>query len=539
MRNKVLSSGYLQKLSTVVCLALGQLILANAVFIPEAHSEAIPSHLAKMAASLYKATADDLNRPGKDPKATEMRQRALKILRKTGIHHWARGSVSIDEDLKKNGARSAVIKTDDGDVVEFKWSPDSESFSIKIKANSDSDDSFPDITTLKGKVKTAAKKGEEDSGDDLVLDVEPEDEPIKTLTSEEFKGLAGNILGEWVEENSGDVYQFSAAEKRDGEIRPSREHFDKQIAQIKKKIKGIKSAKIFEWKNQDTGEIIKQEKFRRMKEPYEYIGEKFAQDNGERKIAELRKNISELEKERDGGNLPLVDKHDPAGFSKISSNKKARPVTVTVKRSDGYSYTYDEAVFDGRRISAKRTYRDIRDIENLKLPQAIRRMAIKDGWNPPGWLELDASIDADTHQMVLQGSKWALHVTYGTDGMFGSGNPVIHRIHTPFPTHVTLSKGGEVFKVAEGAKLRFLDQAGKEIIGELPYDQPVQVEVVFDDPQDTDQRRVRLSWSGDEDHWVKVKAVQGNKKVFRSEFMVFVPPEIDTEEGTEDGKLKL
>ena len=87
--------------------------------------------------------------------------------------------------------------------------------------------------------------------------------------------------------------------------------------------------------------------------------------------------------------------------------------------------------------------------------------------------------------------------------------------------------------------MRFLDQAGKEIIGELPYDQPVQVEVVFDEPQDMDQRKVRLSWSGDEDHWVQVKAFSSDKKVFRSDFMIFVPPEIDAGEGADDGKLKL
>jgi hypothetical protein len=54
----------------------------------------------------------------------------------------------------------------------------------------------------------------------------------------------------------------------------------------------------------------------------------------------------------------------------------------------------------------------------------------------------------ETGQMILDGHQWSMKVTYSS--YFGDP-PEIDRIHTPYSWNVTLSKGGAVFKVAEGA----------------------------------------------------------------------------------------
>jgi hypothetical protein len=287
----------------------------------------------------------------------------------------------------------------------------------------------------------------------MTLSVKPSNKPLQAITQGDIESLRGNILGEWEDEETGEIYRFSATDKKIGEILPPREVFDQRIEQVKEKIESIKETKIFKWQNPDTGEIVKQEKFRRLKEPFEFVGKEYALVNAEEEIARLEKEITELKIERDGGKLPLVEQYDPAGFGELSSSNKAGPITVMVSRPDGYSYKYDQAVFDGRRITAKRTYRDVRDIENLKLPERIRNQAIDNGWNPPGWLDLDTSIDAETGDMVLEGSTWALHVTYSS---FFGDPPNIDRIHSPYPRSRVLQKSGTGFEVAEGAASNFV-----------------------------------------------------------------------------------
>ena len=525
MRKSLLAPKRIRKFLTAVSLSLGASILVNIAFVPEAYPDAVPAHLAKMAASLYKSTEDDLKLPGKNLKSSKMRQKALKILRSIGINHWARGSVSMDASLKKNGARTAIIKTAEGEVVEFMWSPKTDSFLINIKTKPDAKSSEFDVTTLKGKTQVKKQDG---SDEDLVLEVAPEEQPVTTHTSKEIAELRGNILGEWVTEE-GHIYTISATDETAGHIKAKKpsQYFDRLIEDINKEIEIIKSDKVFIWKNKNTKKTVRQQKFRKLNAPWSYDGEKLAATNADKEIADKEKQIAELLKEKE-----TSKDLDPTSCKGIETSPGARPVKIKIFKPEmGLNYEYDSATFAGTKLCAEGKLKDPKDL-GTDLPLRIRQKLVAN-WNPPQWMELDVLLDTTTGGLSLQGKRWRLNATW-TPNMSGNDGD-IKSIHSPYSKPLVLQRAHEKTQV----HLRFLDQAGKEIIGELPYDQPVQVEVVFDEPQDMDQRKVRLSWSGDEDHWVQVKAFSSDKKVFRSDFMIFVPPEIDEGEGADDGKLKL
>ena len=463
---------------------------------PVTQAENIPPHLSAMAAQLYKAVEEELSTGSRDKQHKKILEESVNFLKKLSVHRWSRtppiidrGSITVAKKLEldlsvekdrdrlnefikqkaKDGTDKALhdfnnnlsnkelnilvseidktindamekvstthlIEGGSGHSLLMQWKPEAGRFAMKVSNDSkDGGDEF--ATLLSSDIATSVGNGGKES-----LTIQSSTSQIQIFTASDIEEMRGNILGKWTDKETGEVYTFTTAYVEDGEIIPSRESFDKKINQHKEKIKAIKDDKIYEWKNKDTKEIIKQSKFRSLKEPFEWVGEKYAMDNAQAEISKLEQQISDLIKERDGGNLSPRDKQDPGGFNEVSNSKDARPITVRVKRLDGYSYTYDDGVFDGMRIRAKRTYRDIRDIGNLEIPETIRRAAISDGWDPPGWLELDATIDAENGKMVLGGNKWALHITWGADAMFGPGSPVIYGVHTPYPDRRNLYK---------------------------------------------------------------------------------------------------
>jgi len=482
------------------------------VFAPlPAMAERIPPHMAKMAARLYQGLSGEATDNQLLPERGKVRDEALETLRKMKIQQWSTKPVKIKHaatgiakklglDPRKSadharlkafmetrgrhdttaalnkfmttakrklsatkmkrltaeidaafGKNFASLETDytektiDGRTVQMKWNPNTDRFFIKISG--DGTGGFEEFVTIfAGDVETKLS----DNGEDLDLDITSSNGPPRALTATDIEALRATILGEWQTEDD-TVYRISASDERSGDIRPPREFFDKQIDKIKDKVKSIKETKIFKWLNPETGQFVRQETFRRLKDPFEYLGDGYALDDGEARIKALETEISALEFERDGGNLALKDKYDPAGFKKLSGAQGARAISIKVRRSDGYTYSYDEAVFDGRRISAKRTFTTLRDVDNLRLPNEVRRQIIK-SWAPPGWLQMDASIDIQTGTIVLNGATWTLHVTYSSSL---GGSPKVESIQTPYSNPLFLRRDGDNSNIAEGASKDF------------------------------------------------------------------------------------
>ncbi|MEM9107028.1 MAG: hypothetical protein AAGC96_15335 [Pseudomonadota bacterium] len=435
----------MMKFAAVFLLAVLQIAMA----VPDLRAENIPSHITAMGAQLYRGIQDDLKSKTLDREQSLLLEQADTALRQLGVHNWS-PRASTFEEQKKNPdgriSRNYRLELDGKGVAHFRWTPERDKFEISVIDYGDQDrDGF--AVAYSGDVTTSNS-----AGGGSRLQVVPSERPLASLNNEEFLELRGNILGEWVDRETGEIYTISAGSESVGEAKPPPEFFDEKIVQIREQIKSIESAKIYVWKNSATGEIVKQEKFRRLDEAYEYVGQQLALDNAEEKIAALNGEIAQLEQERIDAAPKPVNQHDPGGFEALSASGNAQPITVSVLRTDGYRYTYDEALFDGRRIAAKRTYRDIRDISNLKLPMRVREQLVSGSWSPPGWLQLDTSFNAETGGLILDGGKWALKVTYSS---FMGDPPDVSRIHTPWPSGRILERPGSGFEVAEGAAADF------------------------------------------------------------------------------------
>ena len=180
-----------------------------------------------------------------------------------------------------------------------------------------------------------------------------------------------------------------------------------------------------------------QDKFKRLKELFEFLGQDFRRADGTEEIARLQKRIAEIR----AASTPLpVDANDPVRMNEMGAGGEAQPLGIRVTDTDGYSWTYDSAVLSAGRITAKRTLRDMRDATNL--PKKVMRQAIA-SWSPPEWIELEVRVEVDTRQVYMTGQRWRMHVTYDGD------SHEIGSIHTPYPRNLRL--GRAALKVAQGA----------------------------------------------------------------------------------------
>lgn len=426
--------------------ALCTLSVLTALFASDARAQAVPRHLSSMAATLYKELEREIESGALSGEHRTVAEESAKTLRGLGVHRWSAKPVTlpgsareIDEQIDAL-EKTHVTETDDGRKVTMRWEPDEERFALKVlDFGATGGERF--ASGLSGSVEFRA------DADGRSLGVRPVHPAFSVLTDDDIETLGGNILGTWHGAN-GDVYEISAGSEQTASVRPPREFYDRKIEELQEKVKDIKATLEYRWQNPKTGEVVRQTKFRRLQEPFEYHGKAYASETGEEEIANLESAITKTKSERDGYKPPPVDRYDPAGFARVSGSVDSQAITVTVTRADGYSYTYDSAAFDGSRISAKRTYRDLRDLTNEDLPDVIKSKLISGGWNPPGWLELDASIDTETGGLALDGSRWSLHVTYSS---FFGGAPDVDRIHSPESDAVGLRRDDTGFQTADGA----------------------------------------------------------------------------------------
>lgn len=476
--------------------------VAAAMAAPSLRAETIPEHLASLAGQLYRDAKPELESPRLDPEHAAAAKRALEALRRAGVRYWARDPVrlrgsaaeaakALDLDLTQaderdflarimsldeQGAREALgqwyaargvtpgekvlndhvaalaaarspssetlarshqIDLGAGERVELRWNPDSGDF--VLRAESDGGGDTPEYeSTLIGRTTLTPNP---ETGD-LDVALAPGAVPAHILTAADLERLRASILGEW-RTSAGAVWRISAGEPRAGEIRPTREQYEREIADAKARLKEIEEAREFVWEDPASGEIVRQRRFRRLSEPFVYKGERFLVADAEAQIEKLKAEIAALEAERDGAGQPPAQRFDPVGHKESRRSPGARPVRIEVRQSSGYGYAWDEASFDGRRVTARRTYRDVRDI-NLELPAAIKRQLIA-SWSPPGWLELEATIEPASGTLTLAGREWALHVTYFEDG------PEVEGIHTPYSRAVRLERPGTQYWMAYGA----------------------------------------------------------------------------------------
>ena len=190
------------------------------------------------------------------------------------------------------------------------------------------------------------------------------------------------------------------------------------------RIEEIKASKVYVWENPDTGERVEQTRFRRLKEPFEYVGETLSIPNGEEEIARLEREIAE----RDSAPAPpaALPVERPPPLAAPAADGKVRDIRVSGYRPDGSLRHWREARYTGIRIEAQTTITDIRDTGEF-LPREVRQ-ELAASWHPPNWIELKVRRERATGETRLEGRKWGLHV----DRSRVPGGPwKVEKIHTP------------------------------------------------------------------------------------------------------------
>lgn len=479
--------------------AAAALVLAFSILPESPQAKEVPQNLASMAKDLLTQSRAELNETTGNPEQDSIRRRARQILKEAGVRHWAstevdqKGGVTavaeaLEMDLsdpdqwawlhsvlarsdrdgqiarlrdwaKVSGmpyegaefdrllakfdegrakaagglARSYAREVSDNeDRLELEWNPARNSFEIRIKAKATSepaDDGFE--LRLTGDVTSTPAV----DGDDITLSVEASDSGVIVLTDRELRQLAPNMFGNW-RDAGGDVWEISSSGGDTRSTGPAISPED-QIAELEQEIRRIGADNIFRWENLETGEIVVQDRFKRLKEPYKFRGEERRRPGAEVEIARLEDQIQTL---REANKRLPVDAEDPIGMGEVPIRGQTQSLTIQVTDEDGFSWTYDKSLFSGGRITAKRTLRDIRDITSL--PKIVIRQLIT-SWSPPEWIELEVAVESRTGQMYLSGRRWRLHATY--DGEYYD----VSRIHTPYARDLRLDRAET--NVAQGA----------------------------------------------------------------------------------------
>lgn len=432
-------------------------------------ADAVPEHLASLGAAIYRhldaSLGDDQPQAGTSREALAW---ARETLRHAGVQRWSDAPVRLHagaehlaqvppdapEDVRAEALRSAwtvlaeslesrhELSPSAGERVEVGWLPELGRSYLKVSA--DGEDGSPEYEVL---LRSAVAASRDPATGDLVLSAAPTGDAPAVLTEGELRLVRASILGTW---HDGDtLYRFTASDARGGGIRADPSALDDVLRGLHDRIQTLREAKVYVWRNADTGRLERQDRFRRLEEPYQYVGEEYAETDAEARIAELEEDVAALEAERDEASP--VGRHDPAGIEEALRSVDSLPVEVSVLRPDGYAYRFDEAKFDGRRLVARRTYRDVRDADNVSLPGAVRRQLVTE-WSPQSWLDLRATLDPATGSVSVAGSLWSQKVTYSS-GALGTGEPKVESVHSPHPKPLRLHRPGVERHVAEAGRL--------------------------------------------------------------------------------------
>lgn len=354
-------------------------------------------------------------------------------------------------------ATDATIKVD-GDVggeVKVSWDPDTSSFVTRVRVDGEPDDIY-----LHGSA--TARQGE----DGLVFEVKADNNPVTRLDDAGRKKLTGAIYGIW---KNGDE-NWIIRGPNDGKLATPGlgeevENADKSMRDIQSlrgEIDKLRKEKAYVWRAPGGGQVI-QKQFKRLPDQYEFdrdASKKFTED----KIKPLEQQLEALQQKV--VNRPPIVAHDPLRLNDNQNlSKTQQPIEIEVIESGGHRYVFESASFDGERLTARRTLRDVRDISNLPGWVIAKLIA---SFSPPEWVELEARFDPRAKQIRLIGKEWRMHVTYATT----FGNRVVKRIHTPYSNPLVLTYEGD------SVLLRVVDLDGA-VIETLEHDKPFRVDARF------------------------------------------------------------
>lgn len=483
-----------------VALAAGLALAGLTLGAGLAHAAAVPQHLASTAAELYAQAEEELQRDDLPPERRAALQKTVKALREARIRHFARDPVFLPADLAGLGEtldidpasaaglaelnellaldtdtarerladrydepadledalaalaaartggddleRRFEIPVSDGEDVVLDWRPDQNLFSIGVETDPDDPERFQGV--LVGE--TALTANPETGAFDLA--VAPADEPLRLMTPADFERVARSIFDAWVDEK-GNIWTFSPLDGRaqSGDIRRAASVVQADIDAVEDEIEEIEEAVEYVWFDPTTEETVRQRRFRRLPEPWDYRGEQPVMADADAQIAALNERLASLRDELEGTDLLPAERDDPIGFDDAQRGG-ATPIRIHVQRADGHAFDFDQASFDGKTVRARRTLKTLPDVTNYDLPQWVREGLVA-SWSPPNWLDFEAAIDPVTGELSLVGNVWSMHVHYRPAGSI-AGQGIV-KIFDPYPIAKRLTLPGSTSLAAWGA----------------------------------------------------------------------------------------
>ena len=404
----------------------------------------------------------------RDPAA--QREALGAVLKLTGKHQSLRDVGKIFQDALAEHLgplqKRAKLDAESGESIEIEWDPATASVLARFNLGEGQGE-----VVLHGGAAGKFVDGE------LVYDVAADAAPVTRITPAMQTEINANVFGVW-SGNDGAQWMIRGG----GEIEvAARAKTDpaalalEQIESARQQLAVLERDKVYIWVDPEGGEVI-QKKFKRLGPPFRYDRTR-SENMHKAETAALRQRIASAQSELQ---LPPVRQHDPLKL-KVKSGSAKHAVEIEVWEASGRRYLYDEAAFDGKRLTASRTLRDVADITDL--PKWVIDSLIA-SWSPPEWIEFEARFNPRDKSVSLEGLWWRLNVTY--DPSYQN----IGSIHTPYSKPVVLQREHEEIM------LRIVDLEGK-LKDIVRHDEPFRLEARFTKAPDGEQQAVIRREGGD------------------------------------------
>jgi hypothetical protein len=260
------------------------------------------------------------------------------------------------------------------------------------------DQGRPALTVVEGDITLRPR---EDGGGTELAAV-PGADPISPLTMADLEAAFEDVLGEWVEADGTRwiIEGRGGAPDPRGAESAAAEQAAATLAAKRTELMELKSRNVYLWKNPETDETVEQTRFKRLAEPFEFIGEQGA---APAQVAMLEAEIAALESSRGQRKKPSGTAPDFRG------RDLPHALVMQIVLANGHRRTFTPGQYSLGLIEARGRVTHVLDIWDL--PKFVIKQLAEE-WRPRQWLTLRAIRGDETGEVQLVGHFWSLQVTY-------------------------------------------------------------------------------------------------------------------------------
>ena len=465
--------------------------------------------------------------PDDIPRLQRVIERAAKGEAKEGIIEFfqaygrqrpnAEKLAAIEKKLKevlqawtRNLSRSHVLKSETrGPSITLDWDVDRNRFTIAVESDG-SDGKEPFRTTLTGIVRERISE----NGRDISISVEPTDNAISSMTANDLEKERHErrvaILGEWRDQD-GRRWVISRSGGGNGEERPRAQNeqgTQQQIDARRERIKQLQASRLYLWRNPKSGEEVRQTRFKRLAEPFEFLGQVFPDPSAKQESENLKREIEELAQSQPNIYVPSAPR-----LPESNPNAGVFPLVITRYHVNGHVSHFRDARVQGNTIRGNRKLRGAKEITDLP-PDIVRQLS---SMGPPEWLDLKIRKHPETGEVYLEGARYRLHVTYEAEGK-------VESIHTPYPRQLRLTRRKSEKEILQRVEIVAPDPP-HEPLEEVAVGERFRVRLVFSEDPEVDSEPVILKSSPAGDEIPVVAKRTDDPLVLLTEPVLVTPPE--------------